>query len=45
MDIWSDPDSDDYEEVWIDMTGDDLALTESSTWKLEAYVSTKTDKE
>ncbi|MCX4813699.1 hypothetical protein OG601_24170 [Streptomyces sp. NBC_01239] len=43
-DIWTEQDSDD-EEIWIDMTGDDLALTESSTWKVEAYVSTTTDKE
>ena len=42
MDIWTEPDKDDA-ETWISIAGDDLAVTESPTWKVEVYVSTQTN--
>lgn len=39
MKITVEPDSDDDPEDWIDMTADDLALTESPFWKLETYLT------
>lgn len=44
MEIWAEPDSDDS-EVWVSIAGDDLALTESSTWPLEMYVAAEAEKE
>lgn len=44
MVIWTEPDSDEPDEGWIDMTGDDLAFSGSSTWKLEAYASIESQK-
>lgn len=44
MEIWTEPDSEDT-ETWVSIAGDDLALTESSTWKLELYVAVEGEKD
>lgn len=41
MEIWTEPDQDDAES-WVSLTGDDLAVTESPTWKVEVFVQTQT---
>lgn len=38
MDIYALPDSEESED-WIELTGDDSATTESSTWKVEMYAA------
>lgn len=44
MNIWTEPDSEDDPETWVDMTRDDLGLIESPTWKLEMYANIEGEK-